>query len=145
MIVITVRKHLFLSPYVGLCATFHQMHRIQLSKLHIWMTPPHSKTVLKSLSPVWSPSVSISSIAQWLIAEVPEGGHIGFDPFLFSLRESLQLPSCPTPHSPRYHQEGARSSVCKTYVFISISTALRRLIRRDWFTLLWVIVCNFLL
>ncbi|KAI3351142.1 hypothetical protein L3Q82_005700 [Scortum barcoo] len=30
--------------------------------------------------------VSISSIAQWLISEVPEGGEIGFDPFLFSLQ-----------------------------------------------------------
>ncbi|XP_075902797.1 xaa-Pro aminopeptidase 2 [Nelusetta ayraudi] len=29
--------------------------------------------------------VSISSIAQWLIAEVPDGKQIGFDPFLFSL------------------------------------------------------------
>lgn len=29
--------------------------------------------------------VSISSIAQWLITEVPDGGSIGFDPFLFSL------------------------------------------------------------
>ncbi|XP_053179736.1 xaa-Pro aminopeptidase 2 [Scomber japonicus] len=30
--------------------------------------------------------VSISSIAEWLIAEVPSGGKIGFDPFLFSLK-----------------------------------------------------------
>ncbi|XP_062416548.1 xaa-Pro aminopeptidase 2 [Pungitius pungitius] len=30
--------------------------------------------------------VSISSIAQWLIAEVPPGGEMGFDPFLFSLK-----------------------------------------------------------
>lgn len=30
--------------------------------------------------------VSISSIAEWLIAEVPPGGEIGFDPFLFSLQ-----------------------------------------------------------
>ncbi|CAK6964699.1 xaa-Pro aminopeptidase 2 [Scomber scombrus] len=30
--------------------------------------------------------VSISSIAEWLIAEVPPGGKIGFDPFLFSLK-----------------------------------------------------------
>ncbi|XP_076595325.1 xaa-Pro aminopeptidase 2 [Chaetodon auriga] len=29
--------------------------------------------------------VSISSIAEWLISEVPPGGEIGFDPFLFSL------------------------------------------------------------
>ncbi|KAM3612458.1 uncharacterized protein V6R79_008533 [Siganus canaliculatus] len=28
---------------------------------------------------------SISSIAEWLISEVPSGGQIGFDPFLFSL------------------------------------------------------------
>lgn len=30
--------------------------------------------------------VSISSVAEWLIAEVPPGGEIGFDPFLFSLQ-----------------------------------------------------------
>ncbi|KAM9356538.1 xaa-Pro aminopeptidase 2 [Symphorus nematophorus] len=30
--------------------------------------------------------VSINSIAEWLIAEVPPGGEIGFDPFLFSLQ-----------------------------------------------------------
>lgn len=30
--------------------------------------------------------VSISSIAAWLISEVPPGGEIGFDPFLFSLQ-----------------------------------------------------------
>ncbi|XP_017263555.1 xaa-Pro aminopeptidase 2 [Kryptolebias marmoratus] len=29
--------------------------------------------------------VSISSVAKWLISEVPPGGNIGFDPFLFSL------------------------------------------------------------
>ncbi|XP_039976059.1 xaa-Pro aminopeptidase 2 [Xiphias gladius] len=30
--------------------------------------------------------VSISSVAEWLISEVPLGGQIGFDPFLFSLK-----------------------------------------------------------
>ncbi|KAG7224759.1 hypothetical protein INR49_013471 [Caranx melampygus] len=37
--------------------------------------------------------VSISSIAEWLISEVPQGGQIGFDPFLFSLKtqESYEL------------------------------------------------------
>ncbi|XP_028272108.1 xaa-Pro aminopeptidase 2 [Parambassis ranga] len=30
--------------------------------------------------------VSISSVAAWLISEVPPGGMIGFDPFLFSLK-----------------------------------------------------------
>ncbi|XP_073343186.1 xaa-Pro aminopeptidase 2 [Pagrus major] len=30
--------------------------------------------------------VSISSVAEWLITEVPPGGEIGFDPFLFSLQ-----------------------------------------------------------
>ncbi|XP_076005188.1 xaa-Pro aminopeptidase 2 [Genypterus blacodes] len=30
--------------------------------------------------------VSISSMAEWLISEVPPGGVIGFDPFLFSLK-----------------------------------------------------------
>ncbi|XP_060904430.1 xaa-Pro aminopeptidase 2 [Labrus mixtus] len=30
--------------------------------------------------------VSIMSIAEWLISEVPQGGEIGFDPFLFSLQ-----------------------------------------------------------
>ncbi|XP_051276790.1 xaa-Pro aminopeptidase 2 [Dicentrarchus labrax] len=30
--------------------------------------------------------VSISSVAEWLISEVPTGGEIGFDPFLFSLQ-----------------------------------------------------------
>ncbi|XP_054595148.2 xaa-Pro aminopeptidase 2 [Nothobranchius furzeri] len=30
--------------------------------------------------------VSISSLAEWLISEVPPGGNIGFDPFLFSLK-----------------------------------------------------------
>ncbi|XP_030251762.1 xaa-Pro aminopeptidase 2 [Sparus aurata] len=30
--------------------------------------------------------VSISSVAEWLINEVPPGGEIGFDPFLFSLQ-----------------------------------------------------------
>ncbi|XP_077464723.1 xaa-Pro aminopeptidase 2 isoform X1 [Stigmatopora argus] len=30
--------------------------------------------------------VYISSIAEWLISEVPQGGQIGFDPFLFSLK-----------------------------------------------------------
>ncbi|KAM6923381.1 xaa-Pro aminopeptidase 2 [Xenentodon cancila] len=30
--------------------------------------------------------VSISSVAQWLISEVPPGSEIGFDPFLFSLK-----------------------------------------------------------
>uniref|UniRef100_A0A8D0AH24 X-prolyl aminopeptidase (aminopeptidase P) 2, membrane-bound n=1 Tax=Sander lucioperca TaxID=283035 RepID=A0A8D0AH24_SANLU len=30
--------------------------------------------------------VSISSIAEWLISEVPSGDEIGFDPFLFSLK-----------------------------------------------------------
>uniref|UniRef100_A0A3B5MCX6 Xaa-Pro aminopeptidase 2 n=1 Tax=Xiphophorus couchianus TaxID=32473 RepID=A0A3B5MCX6_9TELE len=37
--------------------------------------------------------VSIISVAEWLISEVPAGGNIGFDPFLFSLSEfSLYLP-----------------------------------------------------
>ncbi|XP_070692654.1 xaa-Pro aminopeptidase 2 [Pempheris klunzingeri] len=31
--------------------------------------------------------VSISSVAEWLISEVPPGGKIGFDPFLFSLEK----------------------------------------------------------
>ncbi|XP_022615614.1 xaa-Pro aminopeptidase 2 isoform X1 [Seriola dumerili] len=37
--------------------------------------------------------VSISSVAEWLISEVPPGGQIGFDPFLFSLKtqEDYQL------------------------------------------------------
>lgn len=30
--------------------------------------------------------VSVSSVAEWLISEVPPGGEIGFDPFLFSLK-----------------------------------------------------------
>ncbi|XP_023146368.2 xaa-Pro aminopeptidase 2 isoform X2 [Amphiprion ocellaris] len=30
--------------------------------------------------------VSVSSLAEWLISEVPSGGEIGFDPFLFSLK-----------------------------------------------------------
>ncbi|XP_069550378.1 xaa-Pro aminopeptidase 2 [Brachyistius frenatus] len=30
--------------------------------------------------------VSVSSVAEWLISEVPPGGMIGFDPFLFSLK-----------------------------------------------------------
>lgn len=30
--------------------------------------------------------VSVSSVAEWLITEVPPGGEIGFDPFLFSLK-----------------------------------------------------------
>ncbi|XP_061832757.1 xaa-Pro aminopeptidase 2 [Nerophis lumbriciformis] len=30
--------------------------------------------------------VSISSIAEWLISEIPHGGQIGFDPFLFSIK-----------------------------------------------------------
>ncbi|XP_059201471.1 xaa-Pro aminopeptidase 2 [Centropristis striata] len=30
--------------------------------------------------------VSISNVAEWLISEVPAGGEIGFDPFLFSLK-----------------------------------------------------------
>ncbi|XP_034037637.1 xaa-Pro aminopeptidase 2 [Thalassophryne amazonica] len=30
--------------------------------------------------------VSISSVADWLIAEFPQGGQIGFDPFLFSIK-----------------------------------------------------------
>lgn len=59
----------------------------------ILMTPP---------SLVWSSPVSTSNIAQWLIAEVPDGGHIGFDPFLFSLRESLLVQL--TSHSPGLHQ-----------------------------------------
>ncbi|XP_061644309.1 xaa-Pro aminopeptidase 2 isoform X1 [Phyllopteryx taeniolatus] len=29
---------------------------------------------------------SVSSVAEWLISEVPRGGRIGFDPFLFSLK-----------------------------------------------------------
>uniref|UniRef100_A0A667ZSE0 Xaa-Pro aminopeptidase 2 n=1 Tax=Myripristis murdjan TaxID=586833 RepID=A0A667ZSE0_9TELE len=32
--------------------------------------------------------VSISSVADWLISEVPMGGEIGFDPFLFSLSKA---------------------------------------------------------
>uniref|UniRef100_A0A8C5HAD3 Xaa-Pro aminopeptidase 2 n=1 Tax=Gouania willdenowi TaxID=441366 RepID=A0A8C5HAD3_GOUWI len=31
---------------------------------------------------------SIGSVAEWLIAEVPPGGEIGFDPFLFSLSDN---------------------------------------------------------
>uniref|UniRef100_A0A671W465 X-prolyl aminopeptidase (aminopeptidase P) 2, membrane-bound n=1 Tax=Sparus aurata TaxID=8175 RepID=A0A671W465_SPAAU len=38
--------------------------------------------------------VSISSVAEWLINEVPPGGEIGFDPFLFSLRK---CPFCLPP------------------------------------------------
>uniref|UniRef100_A0AAQ5X2X0 X-prolyl aminopeptidase (aminopeptidase P) 2, membrane-bound n=1 Tax=Amphiprion ocellaris TaxID=80972 RepID=A0AAQ5X2X0_AMPOC len=33
--------------------------------------------------------VSVSSLAEWLISEVPSGGEIGFDPFLFSLSDSI--------------------------------------------------------
>lgn len=29
--------------------------------------------------------VSISSIVTWILAEVPAGGHVGFDPFLLSV------------------------------------------------------------
>lgn len=42
-------------------------------------------------------TVSISSIAEWLISEVPSGGEIGFDPFLFSVGKFLFS-------SPVYHQ-----------------------------------------
>lgn len=42
---------------------------------------------------VWWSSVSISSVAEWLISEVPPSGEIGFDPFLFSLGTSLYSPS----------------------------------------------------
>lgn len=30
-------------------------------------------------------SVSISSIVAWILAEVPDGQNVGFDPFLFSV------------------------------------------------------------
>lgn len=30
-------------------------------------------------------SVSISSIVAWILAEVPDGENVGFDPFLFSV------------------------------------------------------------
>ncbi|TKS72183.1 Xaa-Pro aminopeptidase 2 [Collichthys lucidus] len=46
--------------------------------------------------------VSIRSIAEWLIAEVPPGGEIGFDPFLFSLR-LFNLRGNDIPYNPFFY------------------------------------------
>lgn len=42
-------------------------------------------------------SVDITSIVTWLLTEVPAGGSVGFDPFLFSI--GMFFPhSCICPH-----------------------------------------------
>uniref|UniRef100_A0A672YH02 X-prolyl aminopeptidase (aminopeptidase P) 2, membrane-bound n=1 Tax=Sphaeramia orbicularis TaxID=375764 RepID=A0A672YH02_9TELE len=37
--------------------------------------------------------VSVASVVDWLLAEVPHGGQIGFDPFLFAISKSTSLRS----------------------------------------------------
>uniref|UniRef100_A0A8D0AA31 X-prolyl aminopeptidase (aminopeptidase P) 2, membrane-bound n=1 Tax=Sander lucioperca TaxID=283035 RepID=A0A8D0AA31_SANLU len=57
--------------------------------------------------------VSISSIAEWLISEVPSGDEIGFDPFLFSLSESLfSIPPVSPASSVNCHVDVNKIKMC---------------------------------
>lgn len=71
--------------------------------------------------------VSISSVAEWLISEVPPGGNIGFDPFCFSLSEFL---STTWPHSS---DRRSLSAFISTWKHIDGAARRRRLFTRDWF------------
>ncbi|XP_074530246.1 xaa-Pro aminopeptidase 2 isoform X1 [Halichoeres trimaculatus] len=61
---------------------------VTLTKATLWTDSRYWVQAERQLDCNWEleRDVSIMSIAEWLIAEVPSGGEIGFDPFLFSLQ-----------------------------------------------------------
>uniref|UniRef100_A0A669E7G4 X-prolyl aminopeptidase (aminopeptidase P) 2, membrane-bound n=1 Tax=Oreochromis niloticus TaxID=8128 RepID=A0A669E7G4_ORENI len=66
---------------------------VTLNKAALWTDSRYWVQAERQMDCNWEleKDVSISSVAQWLISEVPKGDEIGFDPFLFSLSD-LQTP-----------------------------------------------------
>uniref|UniRef100_A0AAX7V147 X-prolyl aminopeptidase (aminopeptidase P) 2, membrane-bound n=1 Tax=Astatotilapia calliptera TaxID=8154 RepID=A0AAX7V147_ASTCA len=63
---------------------------VTLNKAALWTDSRYWVQAERQMDCNWEleKDVSISSVAEWLISEVPKGDEIGFDPFLFSLSES---------------------------------------------------------
>ncbi|CAN9515146.1 unnamed protein product [Ophioblennius macclurei] len=61
---------------------------VTLSKAALWTDSRYWVQAERQMDCNWEleTDVSVSSVAEWLISEVPPGGEIGFDPFLFSLK-----------------------------------------------------------
>ncbi|KAF7651123.1 hypothetical protein LDENG_00115910 [Lucifuga dentata] len=61
---------------------------VTLTKAVLWTDSRYWVQAERQMDCNWEleKDVSISSMAEWLISEVPPGGKIGFDPFLFSLK-----------------------------------------------------------
>ncbi|XP_039872581.1 xaa-Pro aminopeptidase 2 [Simochromis diagramma] len=61
---------------------------VTLNKAALWTDSRYWVQAERQMDCNWEleKDVSISSVAEWLISEVPKGDEIGFDPFLFSLK-----------------------------------------------------------
>lgn len=74
----------FMTGFTGSAATAI----VTQTKAALWTDSRYWVQAERQLDCNWEleKDVSISNIAEWLISEVPPGGQIGFDPFLFSLQ-----------------------------------------------------------
>ncbi|XP_063350715.1 xaa-Pro aminopeptidase 2 [Pelmatolapia mariae] len=61
---------------------------VTLNKAALWTDSRYWVQAERQMDCNWEleKDVSISSVAEWLISQVPKGDEIGFDPFLFSLK-----------------------------------------------------------
>ncbi|XP_005076904.1 xaa-Pro aminopeptidase 2 [Mesocricetus auratus] len=60
---------------------------VTMGKAAVWTDSRYWTQAERQMDCNWElhKEVSISSIVTWILAEVPAGGHVGFDPFLFSV------------------------------------------------------------
>ncbi|CAH6779968.1 xaa-Pro aminopeptidase 2 [Phodopus roborovskii] len=60
---------------------------VTMAKAAVWTDSRYWTQAERQMDCNWElhKEVSISSIVTWILAEVPAGGHVGFDPFLFSV------------------------------------------------------------
>ncbi|XP_068596453.1 xaa-Pro aminopeptidase 2 [Brachionichthys hirsutus] len=74
----------FMTGFTGSAATAV----VTPTKAALWTDSRYWLQAERQMDCNWSleQDVSVSSVAEWLISEVPPGGGIGFDPFLFSIK-----------------------------------------------------------
>lgn len=60
---------------------------VSMGKAAVWTDSRYWTQAERQMDCNWElhKEVSVSSIVAWILAEVPAGGHVGFDPFLFSV------------------------------------------------------------